>query len=59
MPVFTSSSYPKMPLRVHKAARCGKVNTCKGDGWVTPPLTRLKDHNIRHRQILPNTTLYA
>jgi hypothetical protein len=32
---------------------------CKGDGWVTPRLTRPKDHNIRHRRILPNTTLYA
>jgi hypothetical protein len=31
----------------------------KGDGWVTPRLTRPKDHNIRHRRILPNTTLYA
>jgi hypothetical protein len=32
---------------------------CKGDGWVTPRLTRPKDHNIRHRRILPNTTLRA
>jgi hypothetical protein len=46
-------------IGIHETWRIEFEDFCKGDGWSTPRLTRPKDHNIRHRRILPNTTLYA